>query len=117
MKDKTLLKKIGNNIQIARLKKNITQDALADKCGISSKHISAIERGVSAGSIPLIIDICNLLEVSPNYIFGDTIDNSNNAISVIPDEVYVDYLKLNEDNKKFVQNTIKHLCCMQKIGN
>ena len=42
MKNKISLEKIGNNIQHARLKAGLTQDALAEKCGVSAKYISAI---------------------------------------------------------------------------
>lgn len=114
MKNKNFLKQVGNNIQIARLKKNLTQEMLAEKCNVSSNHISAVERGISAGSVSLIIDLCNLLEVTPNFIFGNTINNSNDEITVIPNKMYIDYLKLNDDNKKFVQNTVNHLYTMQK---
>lgn len=114
MKNNNSLKNIGNNIQIARLNKSLTQDAVAEKCNVSAKQISAIERGLSVGSVSLIVDICNLLEVTPNYIFGNTINNSNNSVTSIPNEMSIEYLKLNEDNKKFIQKTIKHLYSMQK---
>ena len=63
MKNEASLKEIGNNIQIARLKKKLTQEALAEKCNVSAKYISAMERGISSGSISLIIDICNILTI------------------------------------------------------
>ena len=34
MKNEASLKEIGNNIQIARLKKKLTQEALAEKCNL-----------------------------------------------------------------------------------
>ena len=40
MNTKDSLIEIGNNIQIARLKKNLTQEALAEKCDVSDKYIS-----------------------------------------------------------------------------
>lgn len=63
MNKKETLKSIGHNIQLARLKKGFTQEVLAEKANVSTKYISALERGVSSGSIPLIIDICTLLDV------------------------------------------------------
>ena len=109
MKNETSLKQIGNNIQLARLKKNMTQETLAEKCNVSSKYISAIERGISSGSISLIIDICNTLDVSPNYIFDHSITNSNDSFNVLSSEISSTYLKLKEENKKFVEQTISHL--------
>lgn len=113
MKNIKSLKNIGNNIQIARLKKGLTQEALAEKCNVSTKYISAIERGISSGSVSLIIDICNTLDVSPNYIFSDTIQSSNDSVDVFSTEISSIYLKLKSDNKKFVESTIKHLYSMQ----
>ena len=113
MKKDKLLKNIGNNIQIARLKKGLTQEVLSEKCNVSTKYISSIERGISAGSVSLIIDICNVLDVTPNYIFGNTINNDNNNIDVLPTDISSTYLKLKTDNKNFVNNTILHLYSMQ----
>lgn len=114
MKNDKFLKNIGNNIQKARLKKGLTQETLSEKCSVSTKYISAIERGISSGSISLIIDICNALDVTPNYIFSSTISNSNDTVDVLPVETSSIYLKLNSDNKQFVDTTIKHLYSMQK---
>ena len=113
MKNTNSLKNIGNNIQIARLEMGLTQEALAEKCNVSTKYISAIERGISSGSISLIIDICNTLNVTPNYIFSNTIKNSNDTINVFSNEISSIYLKLKSENKDFVENTIKHLYSMQ----
>ena len=111
---KEYLKDIGINIQKARLKKGLTQESLAEKCNISTKYISAIECGKSSGSISFIIDICNSLDVTPNYIFNDAINNSNDMLDVLPKEIALTYLKLKDDNKSFVDKTITHLYSMQK---
>ena len=113
MKNTVSLKNIGNNIQLARLKKGLTQEKLSEKCNVSTQYISAIESGRTSGSLSLIIEICNILEVSPNYILGNTIKNSNDSSNVLSNELSYAYLKLNNENKKFVNNTIKHLYSMQ----
>lgn len=114
MKNDTFLKDIGYNIQMARLKKGFTQEKLAEKCEVSAKYISSIETGKSSGSVSLIIAICNTLEITPNYIFDKTINNLNNSIDVLPPETSLTYLKLKDDNKSFVNQTINHLYLMQK---
>ena len=113
MKNSKLLKNIGYNIQSARLKKGYTQEYLAEKCDVSPKYISSIETGKTTGSIPLIINICNVLEVSPNYIFNKIIKSTNNSIDILPNETSLIYLKLNNENKSFVNTTINHLYSMQ----
>ena len=116
MSDIKDLKNIGQNIQKARLKKELTQEQLAEICNISYKHIGIIERGLSYGSIPLLIKICNALDISPNYVFGNIIKNSDNNsnIEVLPDEVLISYLKLNDETKTLVNNLINDLYMIQK---
>lgn len=99
--------------KIQNLKKGLTQEELSEKCNVSSQYISAIESGRTSGSLSLMIEICNILGVSPNYIFGNTINNSNVSTNILSDEVSYAYLKLNSENKKFVENTINHLYSMQ----
>ena len=116
MERKSNLKSIGHNIQLARLKKGFTQEVLAEKCNVSAKYISALETGLSAGSIPLIIDICNILDITPNYIFDKAlnINKLNNSINIIDSQTLIYYEKLKTENKEFVNETIKHLYNMQK---
>lgn len=115
MKNKKILNIIGNNIQKARLKKGMTQEILAEKCNVSSNYISAIERGVSSGSISIILDICQTLDVTPNYILGESLDLSgkNNFINILDSETSIKYIKLKPENKKFINDTISHLYSMQ----
>ena len=61
----------------------------------------------------LIIDICNVLDISLNYIFNKLVKNSNDSIDILPTELNIEYLKLKSDNKEFVNQTIKHLYSMQ----
>ncbi len=112
MKNDNLVK-IGTNIQLARIEKGFTQEHLAEICNVSTNYISNIERGKASGSISLILDICNTLDLSPNYVFNGTINSSNDSIDIIPPEIVSTYQKLKDDNKKFTNQTIQHLYSMQ----
>lgn len=114
MDNKQISNIIGKKIQQARRKKRMTQEELAEKCDVSSKYISAVERGISSGAIGLLIKICNVLEVSPNFILSDCINNTNDSITVLDDATLITYMKLNEENKEFIDNAILHLYNMQK---
>lgn len=115
MKNSINLTVIGQNIQKARLHKNITQDKLAEKCNVSTNYIGLIERGQSSANASLIIDICNILDITPNYIFGSTIaDTDKSSIDILPHDISIDYLKLQNENKTFVNQIIHHLYAMQK---
>lgn len=115
MEKENSLKIIGHNIQLARLKKGYTQEVLSEKCNVSQKYLSALETGRSQGSIPLIIKICNELDITPNYIFNQSLnmDKLNNNIETIELEVLLTYQKLKIENKEFVKKTINHLYNMQ----
>ncbi len=110
------LKYIGNNIQLARLKMGLTQENLAEKCDVSTNYISSLERGITSGSIPLIINICNILNITPNFLFNRVIDieKLNDNIDIIDPEILLYYSKLKSENKTFINQSTIHLYGMQK---
>lgn len=59
MRDKDIIKKIGNNLRAERNRLGLSQDELAEKTGLQREHISKIERGiidmrVSATLVPIL---------------------------------------------------------------
>lgn len=66
-------KAIGKRIKIARIKKNLTQEVLADKIGVSPQHVSNIETGNSSVSLPTLVAIANVLTVSVDELLCDTV--------------------------------------------
>jgi len=104
---------LGKRIQEARLLRNITQDQLAEQCGVTPKHVSAVERGTSPGSVVLLLNICNILDITPNTLFIDAFNKDNEAKdNIIPIEkhsVFFKYSKLTENNKNFIDSAITHL--------
>ena len=69
-------KAIGKRIKIARIRKNLTQEAIAEKISITSQHMSNIETGHSSVSLPTLVAIANILAVSVDELLCDTIVNS-----------------------------------------
>jgi len=76
---------IGTRIKTARVNKKYTQEYVAEKLDVSCQHISDIERGLNGMSIPSLMEICRVLEVSADYIlFGITSDATvSNPINTI----------------------------------
>ena len=105
---------IGKKIQTARLIKGLTQEQLAEKCNVSTNHISSVETGHSNCSFSLMILICNVLDITPNYIFSNFISNKNDDIEAIDKDVLLTYLKLKPQGKKFIDNAITQLYDIQK---
>lgn len=64
---------IGKRIKIARIKKNFTQEAVADKIGITPQHMSNIETGNSSVSLTTLVAIANTLMVSVDELLCDTV--------------------------------------------
>ena len=57
------LKKMGENIKRARLRRNIRAEILAERAGISVDTLSAIEKGVSTVSIGAYAAVLAALEM------------------------------------------------------
>ena len=66
-------KAIGKRIKIARIKKNLTQEAIADKIGITPQHVSNIETGNASVWQTQVVSIANTLTVSVNDLLCDTV--------------------------------------------
>lgn len=67
---------IGKRIQQYRRKKGLTQEKLAEKVGLSTNYISAVERGVNAINLDKLVEIMNCLDCSADEIFVDVLNNS-----------------------------------------
>ncbi len=64
-------KKIGKNLRIMRVKKEISQAALAEALGVAQGHYSNIELGKRQLSLHLLAKICELFGVNPAEIIAD----------------------------------------------
>ena len=56
-------------LKAARARKDLSQQALADRVGVSRQTISAIEKGDYNPTINLCISICKELDVTLNDLF------------------------------------------------
>ena len=59
---------LGRRIFALRTAKGLSQDKLAEKAGISVKHVGKIERGVANASIKCLADIAKALDMSARDI-------------------------------------------------
>ena len=70
---------IGQRIRRVRKAKGISQEALAEKVGISTTHMSHIETANTKLSLPVFIAIAETLEVSTESLLYDQPRISINA--------------------------------------
>ncbi len=61
-------KDLGARIRIARRKLSLTQEQLAEQVGISASFMGHIERGSRIASLDTLVNLCNALKVSPQYL-------------------------------------------------
>ena len=85
------VKMVAAKLREARIKKNMTQNNLADELGISFQAVSNWERGNSLPDISKYEDLCQILDIDLEYLLGistDTqtvsklLDRRKNEISV-----------------------------------
>lgn len=63
MNKEILLKKFGKNVKIARVKKDLTQERLAEIMNKSQNYISSIETGKENMSLVKINELANFIGV------------------------------------------------------
>ena len=59
-----LLKRFGKNVKIERIKRDLTQEALAEIMNVSQNYVANIERGKENMSIWKIYELSKCLNVS-----------------------------------------------------
>ena len=118
-KENKLTKSTGKKIKLARLNANLTQEKLAEKAGLSARYISQLERGLAFGSPKTIISICKVLNIDSNFLLNDLIDikNPTSIDSLVDAKFLQSYIKLNTENKQFVDLIIDNLLKFQDSKN
>lgn len=58
----------GQRVKVARLEKRLTQEALAERAGVSTPFIGHIERGTRKASMETLVSIANALGTDPNAL-------------------------------------------------
>ena len=67
-----IAKIVGNNLKQARKFKGLTQREVAKKLKMTQQQYSRFENGVFELNYMQILELCNLLDITPNELF--TID-------------------------------------------
>lgn len=75
-------KEIGKRVKIARIRADLTQEALAEKAGLSITHMSNIENGHSKLSLPMAVALANVLSVSVDEFLCDSVIHSKEVFSM-----------------------------------
>ena len=112
--EKKLRKNIGKKLKLARTKTKYTQEALAEKTSLSPRYISQLERGIAFGSASTIVNLCNALNISSDFLFSDLINsNSSNFETSVDSSFLQDYYQLNAYNRKVLKRLANDLVKLQ----
>lgn len=63
MDKQTLLKKFGKNVKIERIKKDLTQEQLAEIMGVSQNYVANIECGKANMSLGKILELSQFIGI------------------------------------------------------
>lgn len=90
--------KIGEHMMLLRKQKELSQAELGKSIGTSGDVIGRYERDIISPSIDVIIKIAGVLEVSIDYLVGNTTAVLDKATLKRLEEIS----KLKEENKKYI---------------
>ena len=65
---------LGKRINAVRKDRGLTADRLSEMCNINATYLRQIEGGVKMPSLPVFIDICKALKISPDYLLQDELE-------------------------------------------
>lgn len=101
-----VLKTIGKKFKQVRLSQKYTQEYVSENIDISIDLLRNIENGRNIGSIPTLLNLCNFLKVSPNYIFSDLLTFEEPTL----DTTLKSYIKnISKEDKELLKQIIIHI--------
>lgn len=101
-----VLKTIGNKIKQARLSNQYTQDYVSEHIDISTDLLRNIENGRNIGSIPTLLNLCNFLKITPNYLFSDLLTFKEKTFDT---DLQTYMNQLPEETKALLKEIIIHI--------
>lgn len=85
--------KFSENLKKLRLREGLTQDAFAERLGVTKYLIYLYENEKSVPKIDILLKICNEFNVTPNWLLGfdleDDVNEVQKQINGIMDEVEI----------------------------
>ena len=98
--------KVGQRIQKYRTQQNLTQEQVAERAGISQKHLSRIEQGYHNPRFDMIIQIAEALNIPTDALAKDM---SNDDIYIFLESIKPSIEMLNSTHREYVKKSIELL--------
>lgn len=90
----------GDKLRALRIEKGITQQELATRIGLRSSSISMYEKNQQYPSVEVLIQLCQVFDVSADYLLG-ILDDKEFNISSLTDEQLQIVLRLIREFEQF----------------
>lgn len=90
--------KLGNNIQKFRRALNLSQEELAEKCGVSRQAVTKWETSESTPAIEKIILLADIFNISTDELLGRVEKNSYSRLMDLVKQFVVDDIPRDEDD-------------------
>lgn len=102
---------MGKRIQQSRKAAKLTQMSFAEKIDVSTQYISDLERGVVGCSVATLIKICDILEVSSDFILWGYKPDLHNP-SCFPDK----FFSLSPQEQELIKNAMDIMIKLSHIS-
>lgn len=93
----------GDKLKALRKAKKMTQLDLGNRVGVSKWAITSYEQGRTSPSVEILIKLCDILDVSSDYLLGisDNLPIQLNSVGLSDEEVrsLLEFLNLIERNR------------------
>ena len=107
--------KIGKFIAECRKQKSLTQMQLSEKIGITDKAVSKWERGIAMPDTSIMLELCDILDISVNELLsGEKINMENNNQK--NEQLLLDMAKELERKNKTIWNAMWTIMAVSIIG-
>ncbi len=119
----------ASRLKQAREQAGLTQQAFADKLGVTKNSISNYENGVSSPKWDILLNIFDVLHVDPNFLYQDNFSpieaaSLRSAIQAVDEqeqaqisELTSDFKKLNDDGKVKALERVHELTEISRYQN
>jgi transcriptional regulator with XRE-family HTH domain len=98
---------MGSRILEARTRKGLTQEALAEKIGVTKGAVANYENSVSFPKIDILFKLFEVLEVDANYLYQDYVNFTDNSkLSDEEIDLIIDYRNITQNGKRMVRTVL-----------
>ena len=104
--------KFGDNLKQIRKSKNISQEELAEKLGVSRQSVSKWETGENYPSMYNIMCLCDIFKCKINNLVHESMSDINS----LDEEIKMNVVKFKDEKQKKVKVLSKIISIVAKIG-